>query len=37
MVSGLYDTLAGDMKKFLEKAKKNLFGDDDDDDDKYIE
>jgi hypothetical protein len=35
MISGLYSTAAGDIKKFFEKAKKNLFDDTDDDD--YIE
>jgi len=35
IVVGLYTTLAGDMRKFFEKAKKNLFDDTDDDD--YID
>lgn len=35
MVIGLYAALIGDIKKFYEKTKKLLFGDDDDDD--YID
>ena len=37
MVMGLYAALIGDIRKFYEKTKKLMFGDDEDDDDDYID